>query len=214
MRAMRVGDLAFFYHSNCTTPGIVGVMRIAEEHQIDETAFDPNHPYFDPKSTREKPKWEMVKVEFVKKFEEMLTLKELKSFAAPGGALSNMQMIKQSRLSVSSVQPEEWEFILEQIGERYDLGHGVDDVLDESGTDGERLQGEDEARVSDGGDDKENRGVYEDGSEGFLPDGEARLEAEEYDADGDDNEDEVEQDMATSPAPEVAGAYPEVTSDV
>ncbi|RMZ75874.1 hypothetical protein DV737_g5080, partial [Chaetothyriales sp. CBS 132003] len=123
MRAMRKGDLAFFYHSNCSTPGIVGVMRIVEEHQVDESAFDPAHPYYDPKSTREKPKWELVKVEFVKKFDTMMNLKELKSFASPGGVLENMQTLKQSRLSVSSVQPKEWRFILERVGQPYDLGH-------------------------------------------------------------------------------------------
>lgn len=122
MRAMRRGDLAFFYHSNCKVPGIVGVMRIVEEHQIDESAFDPDHPYYDAKSDRSKPKWEMVKVEFVKKFDDMLTLRDLKSFAAEGGKLANMQMLKQSRLSVSSVKPEEWLFILEQLGEEAKVG--------------------------------------------------------------------------------------------
>src|SRR4051812_43009825 len=86
MRAMRKGDLAFFYHSNCAVPGVAGVMRIAEEHMIDPSAFDPDHPYYDPKSDRDKPKWEMVKVEFVKKFDGLVTLRELKSFS--GGALS------------------------------------------------------------------------------------------------------------------------------
>ncbi|RMZ78120.1 hypothetical protein DV738_g3979, partial [Chaetothyriales sp. CBS 135597] len=121
MRAMRKGDLAFFYHSNCKTPGIVGVMRIVEEHQVDESAFDPAHPYYDPKSTRDKPKWELVKVEFVKKFDTIVDLKQLKSFAGPGGALENMQTLKQSRLSVSGVQPHEWRFILDQLGEQHDF---------------------------------------------------------------------------------------------
>ena len=35
MRAMTKGDLAFFYHSNCKVPGIVGIMEIAQEHSID-----------------------------------------------------------------------------------------------------------------------------------------------------------------------------------
>ncbi|RMD40470.1 hypothetical protein DV735_g4678, partial [Chaetothyriales sp. CBS 134920] len=121
MRAMRKGDLAFFYHSNCKTPGIVGIMRIVEEHQVDESAFDPAHPYYDPKSTRDKPKWELVKVEFVKKFDTIVDLKQLKSFAGPGGPLENMQTLKQSRLSVSSVQAKEWRFILDQVGEQYDF---------------------------------------------------------------------------------------------
>jgi predicted RNA-binding protein with PUA-like domain len=135
MRAMRVNDLAFFYHSNCKTPGIVGMMRIVEEHQVDESAFDPNHPYYDEKSDRSKPKWELVKVEFVKKFENMLTLRELKSYADPGGMLANMQVLKQSRLSVSSVSPQEWQFILECVGEEASLGHPG--VGNEGGIDGE-----------------------------------------------------------------------------
>ncbi|KPI46032.1 Thymocyte nuclear protein 1 [Cyphellophora attinorum] len=140
MRAMRVNDLAFFYHSNCKTPGIVGMMRIVEEHQVDESAFDPKHPYYDEKSDRSKPKWELVKVEFVKKFENMLTLRELKSYANPGGMLANMQVLKQSRLSVSSVSPQEWQFILECVGEETSLGQpGV-------GNEGD-IDGEDDAPV-------------------------------------------------------------------
>ena len=72
----------------------------------------------------------------------MLTLKELKSFAGPGGMLENMQTLKQTRLSVSSVKPAEWQFILEQLEERYDLGHVTTDGY-ESDTDDEVEQGED-----------------------------------------------------------------------
>ena len=92
------------------------------EHSIDQSAFDPSHPYYDPKSSREKPKWEVVHVEFVKKFKDIVTLKQLKSFAATDGALQDMQVIKQSRLSVSSVRPAEWRFILEQANEDPLLG--------------------------------------------------------------------------------------------
>ena len=125
MRAMRKGDLAFFYHSNCAVPGIAGVMRIVEEHIVDESAFDPDHPYYDPKSDREKPKWELVKVEFVKKFEELITLRQLKSLSLPGSALQQMVMLKQSRLSVSPVTADEWQFILNLAGERASLGHAA-----------------------------------------------------------------------------------------
>ena len=38
MRAMKKGDFAFFYHSNCPTPGIAGIMAIVKEHSIDRTA--------------------------------------------------------------------------------------------------------------------------------------------------------------------------------
>jgi predicted RNA-binding protein with PUA-like domain len=142
MRAMRVNDLAFFYHSNCKTPAVVGVMRVVEEHTIDETAFDVAHPYYDPKSSRDKPRWELVKVEFVKKFEQPISLKELRSYAKEGGALANMQMLKQSRLSVSSVSPDEWRFILDLAEEAHDVGQPSKLGGYEGDTDGEG-EGED-----------------------------------------------------------------------
>lgn len=144
MRSMRLNDLAFFYHSNCKKPCIVGVMRIVEEHSVDESAFDPDHPYYDPKSDRAKPKWELVKVEFVKKFEDPIGLKELRSFARDGGALEGMQMLKQSRLSVSAVSPQEWRFILELAGEQLGLGQPSRSNGYEGDTDGEAEAHEDE----------------------------------------------------------------------
>lgn len=76
-----------------------------------ETAFDPENPYYDPKSTREKPKWCVVHVEFRNKFPEMVALNELRKYAKPGGALENLQTLKMSRLSVSKVTKREWDFI-------------------------------------------------------------------------------------------------------
>ncbi|KAL8648908.1 MAG: hypothetical protein Q9210_004718 [Variospora velana] len=111
MRSMLEGDMAFFYHSNCKRPGIVGTMQIVREHSVDETAFDSEHPYYDPKSTREKPKWCVVHVEFRNKFPEMVALNELQKYAKPGGALENLQTLKMSRLSVSKVTKREWDFI-------------------------------------------------------------------------------------------------------
>ncbi|KAL8730671.1 MAG: hypothetical protein Q9181_004579 [Wetmoreana brouardii] len=124
MRTMMKGDMAFFYHSNCKKPGIVGTMEIVGEHSVDvrnllmwilETAFDPKHPYYDEKSTREKPKWCVVHVEFRRKFPYMVSLKELQKFAKPGGLLENMQTLKMSRLSISKVSKKEWDFIHELL---------------------------------------------------------------------------------------------------
>ena len=133
MRAMRKGDHAFFYHSNCKVPGIAGIMEIVQEHSVDgmtpfflnipprkltnhvwaeETAFDPSHPYYDAKSDREHPKWYLVHVEFRHKFESLVGLAELKSYGKPGGALEKLQTLKQTRLSVSAVTAKEWKFIL------------------------------------------------------------------------------------------------------
>ncbi|KAN0071557.1 EVE domain containing protein [Elaphomyces granulatus] len=115
LRAMRKGDYAFFYHSNCKVPAIAGIMEIVREHSVDETAFDPAHPYYDPKSTREKPKWEVVHVKFRRKFKKVVTLDELKSHAKPGLALEKLQTLRQSRLSVSAVTPKQWKFITTQF---------------------------------------------------------------------------------------------------
>lgn len=77
-----------------------------------ESAFDPKHPYYDEKSTRDNPKWDLVHVKFIRKFDDLIRLTELKSFAKPGGALEKLQVLKQARLSVSKVTPKEWRFIM------------------------------------------------------------------------------------------------------
>ncbi|KAH8700185.1 PUA-like domain-containing protein [Talaromyces proteolyticus] len=115
LRAMKQGDYAFFYHSSCKVPGIVGLMEIVREHSVDESAFDPAHPYYDEKSTRENPKWEVVHVEFRRKFDNILPLDKLKSYGTAGKALENLQTLRQSRVSVSRVTPKEWEFITKLI---------------------------------------------------------------------------------------------------
>lgn len=84
---------------------------------LPEAAFDPKHPYYDPKSVRDVPKWVVVHVEFRRKFENQVTLHKLKEKAEAGKPLENLQMVKQSRLSVSSVTPAQWRYILELAGE-------------------------------------------------------------------------------------------------
>jgi predicted RNA-binding protein with PUA-like domain len=112
MQAMRKGDLGFFYHSNAKPSGVVGILRVVEEADVDETAFDPKDPYYDPKSDKDKPKWYCVGVEFVKKFDDVVSLHKIKSLAGSGGPLENMQLVTNSRVSVSRVKKEEWDIIL------------------------------------------------------------------------------------------------------
>lgn len=80
-----------------------------------ESAFDPTHPYFDERSSRENPKWEVVHVEFRRKFDNILKLDTLKAHGLPGKPLENLQTLRQSRVSVSRVTPKEWEFIMSLI---------------------------------------------------------------------------------------------------
>ncbi len=106
---MKIGDQAFFYHSNCDTPGIVGIVKIASEGYPDPTAFDPEDDHYDPKSDPENPRWYLVDVEFVRKLDRVITLAELK--AEP--ALENMPLTRRgNRLSVMPVAEAEWQHIL------------------------------------------------------------------------------------------------------
>ena len=79
MRKMEIGDQAFFYHSNCKPPGIVGLMEIVSKNIIDPTQFDKNSKYYDSKSDKLNPRWDCVKVKFLCKSKEIISLQELKS---------------------------------------------------------------------------------------------------------------------------------------
>jgi predicted RNA-binding protein with PUA-like domain len=106
---MRIGDNAFFYHSNCEIPGIYGQMTICKEAYVDHTAFDKKAKYYDPKSKIEAPRWLMVDVEFKKKFNKIVSLKELKSF----NELSQMRVVQRgNRLSITKLEKKEGDFII------------------------------------------------------------------------------------------------------
>ncbi len=91
LRAMKRGDLAFFYHSG-DEKQIMGIVKIVKE------------AYPDPKD----PTWSWVDVELVKELPRPVTLAEMK--AHPG--LAGMKLFKMSRLSVVPVEEKEWETIL------------------------------------------------------------------------------------------------------
>lgn len=106
---MKLGDLAFFYHSNCDVPGIVGIMEVVQEGYPDHTAFDPNDKHFDPKSDPAKPTWMMVDVKYVKTLSRTITLTELKTKAE----LADLALVRRgNRLSIMPVTKAQWDFIL------------------------------------------------------------------------------------------------------
>jgi predicted RNA-binding protein with PUA-like domain len=108
-KQMRKGDLAFFYHSSCAIPGIVGIVEVIREGYPDESAMDPLSDYYDAKSTPQNPRWYKVDVKLVKQFDKIITLSILRQQPA----LKNMQLLKQgNRLSVLPVSSEEWQAIL------------------------------------------------------------------------------------------------------
>ncbi len=93
LRAMQVGDEAFFYHSNQGLE-IVGIVRISKAGLSDPS--DPDG------------KWAAVKVKPVKKLAHPVTLKEIKG----DPALAEIELVKLSRLSVGVITPEEWDYII------------------------------------------------------------------------------------------------------
>ncbi len=93
LRAMKVGDQAFFYHSNIGLE-IVGIVTISEAGLT-----DPSDP---------EGKWAAVRVKPLRKLKRPVTLKEIK--ADP--TLADMELVRLSRLSVATITPAEWDYIV------------------------------------------------------------------------------------------------------
>ena len=109
---MKTGDLAFFYHSNCKVPGIVGIMEVVTESYPDHTAFEPESKYYDPKSNPENPRWFMVDIKFKQKFKDVISLSELKQ----NPDLKDMLILRKgNRLSVTPVYKSDWDSVLAMI---------------------------------------------------------------------------------------------------
>uniref|UniRef100_A0A6J0TP58 Thymocyte nuclear protein 1 n=1 Tax=Pogona vitticeps TaxID=103695 RepID=A0A6J0TP58_9SAUR len=116
LRAMKVGQEAFFYHSNCKGPGIAGIVKITKEAYPDHTQFDKTDPHYDSSSSKENPKWSMVDVQFVRMTKRFIPLAELKAHhqvhKTSGGPLKEMALFTRQRLSIQPLTDEEFEFIL------------------------------------------------------------------------------------------------------
>ncbi|GGD07773.1 EVE domain-containing protein [Halopseudomonas salina] len=108
---MAEGDDVFIYHSSCKHIGVAGVVKVARAAYPDPAQFDPESPYYDGKSTREKPRWKAVDMLFQRKLERLITLDELKGIAG----LDDLPLVRRgSRLSVMPVSDEHWQIILQQ----------------------------------------------------------------------------------------------------
>ena len=108
---MRLGDKLFFYHSNCAEPGIVGLAEVAKLAYPDQTQFDRDSKYYDPKATPESPRWVNVDVRVLQKT-RLVGLAELR--AQP--ELANMRILQRgNRLSITPLDPREWKFICNKL---------------------------------------------------------------------------------------------------
>jgi predicted RNA-binding protein with PUA-like domain len=108
---MKPGDPVFFYHSSCALPGIVGIMKVSKNAYPDETQFDRESDYFDPKATRENPRWVHVDVKLSRKT-RLVSIEELRSHPQ----LESMQILRRgNRLSITPVTEAEWQFIVSSL---------------------------------------------------------------------------------------------------
>ncbi len=114
LRAMKVGDLAIFYHSNAEPPAAVGVAKVVREAYPDPTAWDKKSKYFDANASPDNPIWSMVDVHLVEIFKRPISIDELRGVPA----LAGMEILKRgSRLSVTPVTATEFRTI-EKLGLR------------------------------------------------------------------------------------------------
>lgn len=114
MKAMKEGDWVLYYHSRQTPPAVVGLARVVREAYPDPTQFEPDHKYFDPKSDPDDPRWELVDVAFDRKFDEPVSLHDIKAESR----LSEMVLVNNSRLSVQPVKKAEFTRVLKMAGEK------------------------------------------------------------------------------------------------
>ncbi len=108
MRAMKLGDKGFFYHSG-KNPEIAGIVEIAREAYPDHTSWEEGNDHFDPRSTPDHPLWDMVDVRLVQAFSPPVTRTALREEPE----LASMELMKKgSRLSVQEVTAEAFAHIV------------------------------------------------------------------------------------------------------
>lgn len=108
--SMQPGDQVLFYHSSCAEPGVAGLAKVSSEAIPDPSSWDPESPYFDPKSTKENPRWWMVKITWQATFKQVVSLKWIREQKA----LESMLLIRKGqRLSIQPVTAEEYQYIVE-----------------------------------------------------------------------------------------------------
>ena len=109
LRAMKTGDQVLFYHSNAQPPSVMGIAEVVKTAYPDATQFDQNDAHYDPASVPGQPRWDVVDIRFVRKFDVPLSLDLLRGQAS----LNGMELLRKgSRLSVQPVKPSEWNEIL------------------------------------------------------------------------------------------------------
>ncbi|MFM9069572.1 MAG: EVE domain-containing protein [Planctomycetota bacterium] len=106
---MKLKQRVLVYHSNAAPPAIVGVAVVVRESYPDHTSWNPRSHYYDETSTPAAPRWFMVDLQLETKFDQPLSLDQLRTVAA----LREMELLRKgSRLSVQPVRATEFQTIL------------------------------------------------------------------------------------------------------
>lgn len=109
---MKIGDKVLIYHSNCNPPGIAGIAEVSKEAYPDHFSWDKKSKYYDAKCDPENPRWFMVDVKFKQKFNNFISLENLK---LEKGLETMLILRRGNRLSITPVTQKEFETI-EQMG--------------------------------------------------------------------------------------------------
>jgi predicted RNA-binding protein with PUA-like domain len=107
-----VGDDLLIYHSQCRLVGVAGRGEVVRAGYPDPTQFDPDSPYFDHRASPEEPRWYCIDVAFREAFARIVPLADIKREPL----LQDMVLLRQGRLSVQAVSPDQWRQILAMAG--------------------------------------------------------------------------------------------------
>ena len=105
---VQLGDRVFIYHSSCRLIGIAGLALVARSGYADPAQFDPSSPYYDAKSTIDRPRWYCIDLKLEQRFERVIPLALLKQQPQ----LADMLLLRQPRLSVQPVSAEHFRHIM------------------------------------------------------------------------------------------------------
>jgi predicted RNA-binding protein with PUA-like domain len=109
MREMSVGDQVLFYHSNSKPTGVYGVARVVSMVKPDVTQFDTKDDHYDPKATKDRPRWYCIDIAYADKFYSPVSLQTIKL----SSELDDMLVrAPGSRLSIQPVSREHFEHII------------------------------------------------------------------------------------------------------
>ena len=107
-----MGDGVLFYHSQEKPPAVVALAKVVKAAYPDPTQFDSRSKYYDPKSSKEDPRWFVVDIRHERDLKQPVSLPKIRE--TPG--LEEMVLVNRSRLSVQPVRPEEWRIVVKMGG--------------------------------------------------------------------------------------------------